>query len=569
MIPERAAMSLMVAACGLLLIGAVSECVEPYPPIPYLGPVGSRDNSQMSPDGSYITFSHGPAIYSVATDGTELYRIPVGPSQQHSYFAVDDFPNISPDGSRVVYSTFRYHTGLFERVHSYEIATANPDGTQPKRLTKDEYRDLAPVWSPDGNLIAFVSWREPAAGIYTMTPDGSDIRLIAPGTVSAAPQIEWSPHGHHIAFRHFDLEEIGGEVKRRHFVATVAADGSEFTRVMESDTWISEPAWSPDGERIAFNTTEDNHTVLYVSDREGTNIRGIYKTPRPEAPGEDYDKYQHAVWWSPDGSEIRFYAHAPKMGLHSIHPDGTGFSTLQEGLTADAGTDFSPDGSRHIVGTAVREDGVLLYTTAPDGSDRRVLVRYVRDGFVAENSGWRTDLSVAGDVAACSEGKVVSNPQRNPGLVRDCETLLRMRDTLAGEDVVLRWDRDRPIDRWEGITIGGDPPRVVGLGAAPNFIRTTLKGTIPPEIGELTKLKGFELHTRFMGGPIPPELGKLSELETLMLVEIGLTGNVPAELGNLKRLKFLAIHRNHLKGCLPATLTDNPNLDIMTELDPC
>lgn len=565
--PDRIAKSLMVAVCGLLFIGAVSECVEPYPPLP---PFGSLSISQMSPDGSYITFSFGNTAYSVLVDGTVLNRLPAGPSQRRSYFAVDKSPNISPDGSRVAYSTFRYSTGLFERVHSFEIATSNPDGTEPRRLTKDEHRDAAPVWSPDGDRIAFVSWRKPAAGIYSMDADGSDIRFIAPGAISLAPQIVWSPDGSHIAFRDFDLEESGGEINLRHFVATVAADGSEFIRVMESDTWISEPAWSPDGERIAFNTTEDGHTVLYVADRKGTDISPIFKAPRPGAPGEHFDKYQHAVWWSPDGSEIRFYAHAPEMGLQSIHPDGTGFSTLQRGLTPEAGTDFSADGSRHIVDrSAMRDDGVVLYTAAPDGSDRRVLVRYVRERFVAENSDWQTDLGIVRDIAACSEGKVVSNPRRNPGLVRDCETLLRMRDTLAGEDVVLRWDRDRPIDRWEGVTIGGDPPRVVGLGADPNYIHTDLEGTIPPEIGELTELQKVEFLGDSMDGPIPPELGKLTELETLMLVGIGLHGEVPAELGNLKKLKFLAIHRNHLEGCLPAALADNLNLDIMSELDPC
>ena len=488
------------------------------------------------------------------------------------YFSWDHFPNISPDGSRVVYSTFRYTSGLLERTHNFEIATANPDGTDPRRVTRNRYRDMNPVWSPDGDRIAFVSWRNTGAGIYTIAPDGSDEQYIAPrGRESDIVQyIVWSPDGRHLAFRDFDRERIDGKVKYQHFLATIAGDGSEFIRIMESDTWISEPAWSPDGERIAYNTTEDGQTVLYVADSKGTNIRPIFRGGRPEAPGEHLDKYQHAVWWSPDGSEIRFYAHAPEIGLQSISPDGTGLRTLQEGLTPEAGTAFSPDGSRHIVvSSATPDDDVVLYTTAPDGSDRRVLVRYVRERFVAENSGWQTVLSATGDIAACSDGSMVSNPRRNADLVRDCEALLRMRDTLAGEGVVLRWDRDRPMDTWEGITIGGDPPRVVGLGVDPNFILTDLKGSIPPEIGELTGLKGIWIHNGYLYAPIPPELGRLTELETLELVQIGLTGEVPAQLGNLKKLKNLAIHYNHLEGCLPATLTDIPHLEIESDLYPC
>ena len=607
----------MLALVVLLTTGAVSECDAgssnwPEPP-------GTRPHGpwlpQMSPDGSQVVFALGRSIFSVSSDGSLLSRIPDGPTAP-GYFLRDLTPDISPDGSRVAYSTFRYATGMpWDRVHSFEIATSKLDGTDHRRLTSDEYGDGSPAWSPDGSRIAFVTRREGfTAAIYTMSQDGTDERFIARAGNSSYhdPQIMWSPDGRSIAFTDHDRGMKDDKfVPVRHFVSTVRSDGTEFTRVMESDSWFSDPAWSPDSQSLVFNTTEDEHTVLYLVDGDGATLRRVFSINRPFPPSPHYDSYQYAVWWSPDGSEIRFYAYPPgghvstrsdgatvrawEMGLHSVRPDGTGFRTVQEGLSPQTGAGFSPDGSRLIVARFTGQDqDAVLYTTALDGSEERILARYVRGDFVPENSDWRTDKSVERDVDACWDGTVVRSPKRNPGLVRDCQTLLQMRDTLAGEGVLLRWGPNQSIDAWEGITIGGGLPRVVGLGAPPNHFDTLLQGSIPPEIGQLTGLKSIQLFNRNSpSGPIPPELGNLKDLETLVLTgvelsgsippELGnlaqlktlrldknnLTGEVPAELGNLTQLTTLYLHETSLTGCIPSILTDNPNLKIVSDLEPC
>ena len=709
---------------GFFLIAAVSECeardprigeLYPEPPLPS----GICGIPRMSPDGSYIVFpddsQRNPSgmisrIFSVYTDGSRMYQIPDGPSAPE-YFLRDGSPDISPDGSRVVYSTFRHSTGvLWNRVHSYEIATAKPDGSDVKRLTRNEYDDRSPVWSPDGSRIAFKSSRGTSPGtytpgIYTMNSDGSDVRLITTRHVTTGygppyPTLVWSPDGQHIAFRNSD----GGEWDREsrgfigavYFVAIVGSDGLGFRRIMESDSLISEPVWSPEGQHLAFLTTEDKMLTLYIVDADGSNLQQVVATPVPQGGGsptliwspdgqhiafmkfDDFvleetslpgihfvaivgsnglgfrritesdsptsepvwspdgrrlaflmaednsvalyiaDKdgsnlrrviatsmsepplssvtttpYNQRVSWSPDSSEILIrYSYGLKNFMHSVRPDGSGFHTLREGVYGHervSGSAMSVDSSRVIVyNCSNRRDGqVVLYTTALDGSDKRILVRSAHGELVAENSGWRDD------VPTCSNGGAVSDPGDDPGLVQDCETLLSIRDTLSGEGVELNWQAYTPIEDWWGINIGGSPRRVEGLGY-PKPIGVELRGTIPPKIGDLTGLKSIWLGGTQLTGPIPPELGDLAFLEMLWLAknqlsgsipaELGklanlkdlhlqfnaLTGEIPAELGNLENLQELYLHSNNLSGCIPSTIRlSRPKFSVDAGLEPC
>ena len=510
----------------------------------------------MSGDGSYVIFQ-SEGIYSVHTDGTRLYRIPDGPSAP-DYFEVEDSPHISPDGMRVAYSTFRYSNGLvWDKVHNWEIATARVDGTDAKRLTSNDYRDLAPVWSPDGSRIAFVTRREGSTPeIYTISSDGSDERRIATGghESTSHPILVWSPDGQCIAFRDFDRGWREGRFQPvGYFIATVGWDGSGcsgFRRIFESESGVGEPIWSPDGRRIAFLATDENSsTAIYSIDVDGSNARQAFTfADWPENISEAMGVSGTRMWWSPDGSEIRFLWYAPNFGLHSVRPDGTGFHTLIEELPWSIGlsVELSPDHSRIIVYQRPQGNDVdiALYTMALDGSDRRILARYAYGDIVAENSHWRDN------VPTCSTGEAVTDPGNNEGLVQDCETLLRIRDTLVGEapsrssNTVLNWRPYRSIESWTGIMVGGSPPRVTVM------ILEDLGGEIPPELGELTELERLVLSGQLTGS-IPPELGNLVNLEDLILAENKLTGSIPLELANLQSLELLAIHKNHFTGCFP------------------
>ncbi len=88
------------------------------------------------------------------------------------------------------------------------------------------------------------------------------------------------------------------------------------------------------------------------------------------------------------------------------------------------------------------------------------------------SSRWAPDGPV--EVAACTAGAAVPDPAANPVLVDDCETLLEMRDVLAGL-TELNWTADRLLTEWEGVELSGAPPRVSGM----QLVRHGLSGVIP------------------------------------------------------------------------------------------
>ena len=134
-------------------------------------------------------------------------------------------------------------------------------------------------------------------------------------------------------------------------------------------------------------------------------------------------------------------------------------------------------------------------------------------------------------------------------LFDDCTLLLAVKETLAG-GAELNWSGALPINEWQGVTVGGSPPRVTGLDLA----GTGLTGRIPPELGRLDGLVHLNLALNRLTGPVRPELGRLAALRGLSLDGNALTGAIPAELGRLGRLESLWLRGNRLTGAVPPQL---------------
>ena len=319
------------------------------------------------------------------------------------FYAGDYAPDVK--GDKVVFTTLRH---ACDGSKGYEIATANLDGSSYRRLTDADGSDLLPAWSPDGSKIAFVSnrivydgssmtsqKRREAFNVYVMDADGSNVRSLAPDIflrsgrnlrdhsyeVAPPPPLVWSHNGW-LAFRDWNS------------LYTVNPENSGAVSLGQT---ISDPAWSPDGEWIAWAHSEPGSSyydilfgaTIYVARPDGSEARTVFQMGSTAI----HDPDALNLSWTPDGQSLRF-VFAPSEFRYGLYQLSLGASNPQ--LIAEvpirARIVWSPDGSRALVSnltiyySSPYADGrEMLYTIAEDGSDKRVLVRFGPNGPVAAN----------------------------------------------------------------------------------------------------------------------------------------------------------------------------------------
>ncbi|MDP1794852.1 MAG: hypothetical protein Q8K63_12035 [Acidimicrobiales bacterium] len=137
-----------------------------------------------SPSGTHIAFwssrdhcSGSGAIgtyelYVMRSDGSNVRRLGTAVNS--------GAPAFSPDGTKIAFAS--------DRDGNFEVYVMTSEGEEETRITTTAGEDTDPTWSPDGSRIAFRSARN-GGGIYSMKPDGTDVRLVVSG---AASQPSWS-----------------------------------------------------------------------------------------------------------------------------------------------------------------------------------------------------------------------------------------------------------------------------------------------------------------------------------------------------------------------------------------
>jgi dipeptidyl aminopeptidase/acylaminoacyl peptidase len=258
----------------------------------------------------------------------------------------------APAGAHVSSAATTPPAGLIAYADNGDIWVMDADGRHRHDLSPAGGLDYAPSWSPDGSRIAFRSDRGGSGfDVFTMAADGSDVvEITNDASDDASPA--WSPDGTHLIWS-------SNRTGNYDVWTALAADGSgatDLTATSASDD--TEPAMSPDGSTIAFvSKRDDPHGSIYLMNADGTNVRRLLSTTGDSRPA-----------WSPSGDRIAFESCGVGATCHAatwvVGRDGVGLAQVVRG-EAERPT-WSPDAAWLAVGGSPQAAS-RIYTSSLDG----------------------------------------------------------------------------------------------------------------------------------------------------------------------------------------------------------
>jgi imidazolonepropionase-like amidohydrolase/Tol biopolymer transport system component len=260
--------------------------------------------------------------------------------------------DVAPDGRTLVFD-------LLGDIYSLPIA-----GGRATLLLGGTAYEAKPRWSPDGTRIAFMSDRDGIENVWTMAPDGTDLRQVSKERERQVSNPVWTPDGRYlVARKHFrNTRSLGaGEMWLYH------AGGGGGVKLTDRRNWeqnATEPAFSPDGRYLyfsedvspggGFDYNRNAHGVIYVIQR--LDRESGERTTFVSGPGGSV-----APTPSPDGKSLAFVR---RVGVKSVlfvqDLDSGRDRALWDGLDHDQqeawslfgnypGFDWTPDGASLVI----------------------------------------------------------------------------------------------------------------------------------------------------------------------------------------------------------------------------
>jgi Tol biopolymer transport system component len=208
-------------------------------------------------------------------------------------------------------------------------------------------------------VFSATGWSVPGSGeeIFVMNTDGTGITNIS-NSRGEDRDPAWSPDGKRMAF----ISKRDGNWE----IYIMNADGSGQIRLTDSPENEHFPRWSPDGQKIAFSRTIDNANDLYVINVDGTGLTRLTDTPKT---AEDYPD------WSPDGKSILYSAFGVvEGGIYVMNADGSD-SRLRMGGALHYPR-WSPDGKYIAFDGQPAGCKFEIYIMKADGSGMRQVTEH-------------------------------------------------------------------------------------------------------------------------------------------------------------------------------------------------
>jgi TolB protein len=243
-----------------------------------------------------------------------------------------------------------------------EIVTMDPNGGHQRRLTDNDVDDRNPVYSANGNRIVFQRDDGSDDEIFVMDADGSHVRRL---TNNSAGDYEpaFSPSGKRIAFESDRVR--AGNPEGDSELWSMHKDGSHVKQLTSNtDVGDNDPAWSPNGERIAFSRGDRN---IIVMDADGSHQKKLSGGGFNDDPN-----------WSPNGKRIVYGGdEGGDFEILSVPAKGGSEKPLTTNVVGDYEPAYSPNGKSIVF--LSEQGGGNVYRMDADGTPRGKVTDNAKD----------------------------------------------------------------------------------------------------------------------------------------------------------------------------------------------
>ncbi len=313
-----------------------------------------------SPDGKYIAFSgqrtpkEANSIFLLSLDTLEARQLTKPPAG----FIGDSTPVYSPDGN-----TLAFVRGASSR--DVEIYAMPSSGGEPKRLTFDNRSGRSLAWTADGHDIVFSVWYYGSLRLWKVPATGGPPEQLAVGGDSAST-LAISRQGNRLAYSQ--------EFRDTNIWRIETTGNQNPLQIIASTRQDYGPQYSADGKRIAFTSGRTGSNEIWVCDADGMNPSQLTSFAGPDVG---------SARWSPDGKRIAFDSTAAgQRDIYIVDADGGKPRRLTEGTSDEVRPSWSRDGNWVYFGSN-RTGDWQLWKKPAEGRGEAVQVTRLggREGF--------------------------------------------------------------------------------------------------------------------------------------------------------------------------------------------